>query len=74
MESKVVKACPGRVTVPKDTAPAGSPAARIYASIDSQSLKAQSGGQDGVASITQTDTAQPLELDVTEDDDDASIF
>ena len=74
MEEKVVIACPQRVTVLNEVVPAGSPAARIFASIDRQTLKKQSGNQAGVESTTQTDAAAPLELDVNLEDLELDMF
>lgn len=77
MEKKVVEYCPQRVTVSTETVPAGSPAAQIFRSIDSQSLKEQSGNavsQAGVESTTQTDTAASLELDANREDIEAEMY
>lgn len=69
--------CPQRVTVSTEAVPAGSPATRIFASIDSQSLKEQSGvtvSQAGVESTTKTATAESLELDANLEDVELAMF
>lgn len=77
MEEKVAEYCSLPVTVSKIAVPEGSPATRIFRSIDSQSLKEQSGNavsQAAVESATQTVTAESLELDANREDVEVELY